>query len=50
VRRLTAKPGKLNPAGKPPTKLAKLPPPKPKPKAKATPKPENEPEGDDKSH
>jgi hypothetical protein len=49
-KELTAKPGNLNPAGKPPTKLAKLPPPKPKPKAKTPPKPENKPEGDDKSH
>jgi hypothetical protein len=38
------------PLAKPPTKLAKLPPPKPKPKAKAAPKPENKPEGDDKAH
>jgi hypothetical protein len=38
------------PLAKPPTKLAKLPPPKPKPKAKAASKPENKPEGDDKAH
>jgi hypothetical protein len=36
--------------GKPPAKLAKVPPPKPKPKAKTPPKPENKTEGEDKGH